>query len=98
MPRTVIIGAGIAGVSAASAMRSSGYDGEIVLLGNEPELPYRRPPVSKEIIRAEKSADEIRIKKPEWYEAQSITLRTGVTVESVDPAAHSVQLAGGEEL
>ncbi|MDX6277143.1 MAG: 3-phenylpropionate/trans-cinnamate dioxygenase ferredoxin reductase component [Nocardioidaceae bacterium] len=98
MPRTLIIGAGIAGVSAAAAMRSAGYDDEIVLLGNEPELPYRRPPVSKEIIRAEKTADEIRIKKPEWYETQSITLRTGVTVESVDPAAHTVQLADGEVL
>jgi 3-phenylpropionate/trans-cinnamate dioxygenase ferredoxin reductase subunit len=96
--RTVIIGAGIAGVSAASAMRSAGYDGEIVLLGDEPELPYRRPPVSKEIIRAEKTADEIRIKKPEWYDTQSISLRTGVTVESIDAAGHTVRLVDGEEL
>jgi NADPH-dependent 2,4-dienoyl-CoA reductase/sulfur reductase-like enzyme len=98
MPRTVIIGAGIAGVSAAGALRSAGYEGEIVLLGNEPELPYRRPPVSKEIIRGEKAADEIRIKKPEWYEKQSITLRTGVTVESIDTTAHAVHLGDGEEI
>ena len=97
MTRTVIVGAGIAGVSAAGAMRSAGHDGEIVLLGNEPELPYRRPPVSKEIIRAEKTGDEIRIKKAEWYDTQSITLRTGVEVESIDPAAHTVQL-GAEEI
>jgi 3-phenylpropionate/trans-cinnamate dioxygenase ferredoxin reductase subunit len=94
--RTVIIGAGIAGVSAAGALRSAGYDGEIVLLGNEPELPYRRPPVSKEIIRGEKSADEIRIKKSEWYDAQSITLRTGATVELIDTDAYTVCLADGE--
>ena len=53
--RTVIVGAGIAGVSAAGAIRSAGGTGEIVLIGDEPELPYRLPPVSKEIIRGEKS-------------------------------------------
>lgn len=96
--RTVIIGAGIAGVSAAGALRSAGYDSEIVLLGDDPELPYRRPPVSKEIIRGEKVADEIRIKKAEWYETQAITLRTGVTVESIDAYAHAVQLVDGERV
>ena len=57
--RAVIVGAGIAGVSAAAAMRSAGFAGEIFLIGDEPELPYRRPPVSKEIIRGEKTADGI---------------------------------------
>ena len=96
--RTVIVGAGIAGVSAAAAMRRSGYEGDIDLLGEEPELPYRRPPVSKEIVRGEKTPDEIRIKKPEWYEQQSINLRTGVTVDSIDTEAHVVRLADGEEV
>ena len=96
--RTVIVGAGIAGVSAAAAMRRSGYEGDIDLLGEEPELPYRRPPVSKEIVRGEKTPDEIRIKKPEWYEQQSVNLRTGVTVASVDTDAHVVHLADGEEV
>lgn len=96
--RTVIVGAGIAGVSAAAAMRRSGYEGDIDLLGEEPELPYRRPPVSKEIVRGEKTPDEIRIKKPEWYEQQSVNLRTGVTVASVDTDAHVVRLADGEEV
>lgn len=91
--RTVIIGAGIAGVSAAGALRSAGYDGEVLLLGDEPELPYRRPPVSKEIIRGDKSADEIRIKKAQWYDEQSITLRTGVTVAAIDTHARAVRLA-----
>lgn len=96
--RTVIVGAGIAGVSAAAALRSGGYEGEIDLLGAEPELPYRRPPVSKEIVRGEKSADEIRIKKAEWYDQQSITLRTGVTVASIDTDAHTVALEDGESI
>lgn len=96
--RIVVVGTGIAGVSAAAGARLAGYEGEIVLIGDEPELPYRRPPVSKEIVRGEKSADEIRIRKPEWYEQQRIDLRTGVRVESIDPDAHRVRLAGGEDL
>jgi len=96
--RTVIVGAGIAGVSAAAAMRRTGYERDIVLLGDEPELPYRRPPVSKEIVRGEKTPDEIRIKKPEWYEQQSIALRTGVSVASIETQAHVVRLADGEEV
>jgi NADPH-dependent 2,4-dienoyl-CoA reductase/sulfur reductase-like enzyme len=96
--RTVIVGAGVAGVSAAAAMRRSGYEGDIDLLGDEPELPYRRPPVSKEIVRGEKTPDEIRIKKPEWYEQQAINLRTGVSVDSIDTDAHVVRLADGDEV
>lgn len=92
------MGAGIAGVSAAAALRSGGHEGDIDLLGAEPELPYRRPPVSKEIVRGEKTADEIRIKKPEWYDQQSITLRTGVTVASLDPEAHTLALDDGEQI
>ncbi len=93
--RTVIVGAGVAGVSAAGALRAAGRQGEIVLVGDEPELPYRRPPVSKEIIRGEKTTDEIRIKKAEWFADQQITLRTGTTVTSIgDGAVH----LDGEEL
>ena len=87
--RTVIVGAGVAGVSAAGALRAAGRQGEIVLIGDEPELPYRRPPVSKEIVRGEKTTDEIRIKKAEWFADQQITLRTGTTVSSMgDGAVH----------
>ena len=96
--RTVIVGAGIAGVSAAGAIRAAGRKGEIVLIGDEPELPYRRPPVSKEIIRGEKSTDEIRIKKADWFADQQITLRTGTTVTSIDAGDEIVRLADGEEL
>ncbi len=96
MTRTVIVGAGIAGVSAAGAMRGAGHTGEIVLIGDEPELPYRRPPVSKEIIRGEKTTDDIRIKKAEWFDAQQITLRTDTAVTSINEG--TATLADGEEL
>ena len=98
MSPTVIVGAGVAGVSAAGAARASGLTGEIVLIGDEPDLPYRRPPVSKEIIRGEKSADEIRIKKAEWYDEQQITLRTDTEVASIDVDDDVIHLADGEEL
>ena len=94
--RTVIVGAGIAGVSAAGAIRSAGGTGEIVLIGDEPELPYRRPPVSKEIIRGEKSTDEIRIRRAEWFDDQQVTLRTDTTVTSIgNGIAH---LTDGEQI
>lgn len=96
--RTVIVGAGIAGVSAAAALRSAGYDGTIDLIGQEPELPYRRPPVSKEIVRGDKSADEIRIKKAEWYEQQGIGLRLGASVVGLDVDARAVRLSEGDPL
>ncbi len=96
--RFVVVGTGVAGVSAAGAARLAGFEGDIVLLGDEPELPYRRPPVSKEVVRGEKSADDIRIRKADWYEQNRIDLRTGVRVEALDLDAHEVVLAGGERL
>jgi len=96
--RAVVVGAGIAGVSAAAGMRSAGFDGEILLIGDEPELPYRRPPVSKEIIRGDKTADQIRIKPETWYEQQAIGLRLETPVVALDAEAHTVRLAGGETI
>ena len=51
--RTVILGAGLAGASAAVALRDHGYDGTITLVGQEPHPPYHRPPLSKEYLRGE---------------------------------------------
>lgn len=96
--RLVVVGAGIAGVSVVAAARLAGFAGEIVLVGDEPELPYRRPPVSKEVVRGEKSADDIRIRKAEWYVQQRIDLRTGVRATSLDVDGHEVALDSGETL
>ncbi len=96
--RTVVVGTGIAGVSAVAAMRSAGYDGSIHLVGDEPELPYRRPPVSKEIVRGEKSADEIRIKKAEWFVDHDVTLVTGRAALAIDLERRSVSLDDGSDL
>jgi len=96
--RAVVVGAGIAGVSAAAGMRSVGFDGEILLIGDEPELPYRRPPVSKEIIRGEKTADQIRIKPQSWYADNAVELLTDTRVTAIDPVAGKVVLAGSSPI
>jgi NADPH-dependent 2,4-dienoyl-CoA reductase/sulfur reductase-like enzyme len=96
--RLVVVGTGIAGVSVVAAARLGGFEGEVVLLGDEPELPYRRPPVSKEVVRGAKSADDIRIRKAEWYEQQRVDLRTGTEVTALDVERRVVTLASGEEL
>jgi NADPH-dependent 2,4-dienoyl-CoA reductase/sulfur reductase-like enzyme len=96
--RAVIVGAGIAGVSAAGGLRAAGFDGEILLISDEQELPYRRPPLSKEVARGDKGADDIRIKPAAWYTDQKVELVTGVRVDSIDPNARSVRLSDGRDL
>jgi NADPH-dependent 2,4-dienoyl-CoA reductase/sulfur reductase-like enzyme len=96
--RIVIIGAGIAGVSAAGGLRAAGYSDAITLISAEAELPYRRPPLSKELLRGEKSLDQIRIKPAEWYEDQRIELRTSTTVDAIDRSAQTVTTSAGEDI
>lgn len=93
--RAVIVGAGIAGVSTAAGMGSAGYEGEILLIGDEPELPYRRTTVSKDIIRGDKTAEQIRIKPEAWYADNAVELLTGVHVTAINPSARQVSLADG---
>ena len=94
----VVVGAGIAGVSAAAALRAEGYAGDLVLLGDEPVLPYRRPTVSKGLVRGTQSLDQVLVKPEEWYAEQRVDLRCGVTVTAVDPAVREVVLDGGERV
>ena len=94
--RIVIIGASLAGATAAIALRNQGYEGELTLIGEEAERPYERPPLSKAVLLGD--AEE-----PDWvadegfYADQAIDLRRNTTVTRIDPAAHLV-VAGGEEI
>jgi 3-phenylpropionate/trans-cinnamate dioxygenase ferredoxin reductase component len=98
-PRTVlVIGTGVAGVSCAAGLRAEGFDGQVVLVGDEPELPYRRPPLSKDVLRGEKTGDDVRLKPGAWYEAHDVELLTGTAAESVDPSARTATLADGGTL
>ena len=99
MPRTiVIVGAGLGGAKAAQALREEGFDGDVVLLGEEPERPYERPPLSNEHLRGEVGSDEVYVHDASWYDEHDVELRTGVRVERLEPASAEVVLAGGERL
>jgi 3-phenylpropionate/trans-cinnamate dioxygenase ferredoxin reductase component len=94
----VIVGAGLAGAKAAEALRSEGFDGHIVLVGDEPELPYERPPLSKGYLRGESPREKARVHPDDFYAANDIELRTSTTVERIDTAAGEVTLSTGERL
>jgi 3-phenylpropionate/trans-cinnamate dioxygenase ferredoxin reductase subunit len=74
-PHTVaVIGASLAGAKAAEAARDAGFEGRIVLIGDEPTLPYERPPLSKDILRGEKDTDTARVHSESFYADESIEL------------------------
>ena len=97
-PTYVIVGASLAGAKAAEALRDEGYDGALVLVGEEPELPYERPPLSKEILKGEKGREKAFVHEESWYAEQGIDLRLGARATALDPHARTVELAGGERL
>src|SRR3954451_4687904 len=92
----VIVGAALAGAKAAEALRQEGFDGRIVLVGAETELPYERPPLSKEYLRGEAPREKARVHEDGFYESHDIELRTGPRATAVDPGARRVELEGGE--
>jgi 3-phenylpropionate/trans-cinnamate dioxygenase ferredoxin reductase subunit len=94
----LIVGAGFAGAKAAEALRSEGFDGRIVLLGAEPEVPYERPPLSKDYLRGESPREDTHVHPDGFYEEHRIELRTSEEVTGIDTGARQVELAGGERL
>jgi 3-phenylpropionate/trans-cinnamate dioxygenase ferredoxin reductase component len=94
----VIVGAGLAGAKAAETLREEGFDGPVVLVGEEPDPPYERPALSKEYMLGKAERDDSRVHPADWYGAQGVDLRTGVRAEHLDPAAHRLRLSTGEEL
>jgi 3-phenylpropionate/trans-cinnamate dioxygenase ferredoxin reductase component len=94
----VIVGAGLAGAKAAEALREEGFDGPVVLIGDEPEAPYERPPLSKDYLRGESPREKARVHAAGFYEDHGIELRTGTTVASIDVRSREVELSGGERL
>jgi 3-phenylpropionate/trans-cinnamate dioxygenase ferredoxin reductase component len=89
MPDTrthVIVGAGLAGAKAAEALREEGFEGSIVLVGDEPELPYERPPLSKDYLRGESPREKARVHPDDFYSTNRIDLRTSIVVTRIDTA------------
>ncbi|WP_336082155.1 NAD(P)/FAD-dependent oxidoreductase [Nocardia sp. SSK8] len=96
--RIVIVGTGVAGATAAQTLRREGYAGEIVLLGAEPDLPYRRPAVSKELLAATASVERVLLKPVKFWADNAIELRPAIRVEAVDTDRATVRLHTGEVL
>jgi len=94
----VIVGASLAGAKAAETLREEGFTGRVVLVGEEPWLPYERPPLSKGYLIGSEERSAAFVHDEAWYDGQRIELRTGVRAEAIDPAAHTVTLADGERL
>jgi NADPH-dependent 2,4-dienoyl-CoA reductase/sulfur reductase-like enzyme len=92
----VIVGGGLAAARTAEQLRRSEYPGAVTIVSDEDHLPYDRPPLSKEVLRAE--VDDVTLKPASFYEENDITLRLGNGVRSVDTAAQTVTLADGSEL
>jgi 3-phenylpropionate/trans-cinnamate dioxygenase ferredoxin reductase subunit len=89
---------GFASGYCASELRKRGADGEILLVGREPEPPYERPPLSKEYLRGESKREDAYVNPVSWYEENGVELRTGTSVMSLDAEARTAKLQGGEEV
>lgn len=96
--RIVIIGAGLAGGNVAVGLRDEGFDGEIVVFGDEPGLPFGRPPLSKTYLRDEEELSAWLVKPGDWYGKHDIHLRPEARVERVDPPNARIVLADGSEI
>jgi 3-phenylpropionate/trans-cinnamate dioxygenase ferredoxin reductase subunit len=92
----VIVGASLAGAKAAETLREEGFDGRVVLLGDEPERPYERPPLSKDYLRGDAERAKVYVHDENFYATQDIELRTSCRVEAIDVASSEVVLGGGE--
>lgn len=98
-PRTIAIaGASLAGASAAIALRDEGFAGRIVLVGDEPELPYERPPLSKKYLSGEQAFERALVRPAAVYEEQAIELSVGTAVASIDAHERALVLADGRRI
>jgi 3-phenylpropionate/trans-cinnamate dioxygenase ferredoxin reductase subunit len=94
----LIIGGGQAGAQAIDTLRREGFGGRLVLIGDEPELPYQRPPLSKKYLSGEMPADRLVFRHRSFYDEHRIELKLGRQAVRLDAAARQVELADGEKL
>ena len=96
-PSFLIVGASLAGASAAAALREEGFEGQIILIGLEQEVPYERP-LSKEYLRGESSQEAAQVHPAGFYSEQEIELRTGTEVVALNARDRSVTLEDGAQI
>lgn len=93
----VIVGAGMAGGNAAKTLRDEGYDGGLVLVGDEPGVPFGRPPLSKTYLRSEETLERWLVEPADWYAAHEVDFKRDHVVR-VDPNSRRVELRSGQDL
>jgi 3-phenylpropionate/trans-cinnamate dioxygenase ferredoxin reductase subunit len=94
----VVVGAGVAGWRLVESLRREGYEGELTLVGDEPHVPYDRPPLSKQVLSGKWDLDKVTLATSEKLEASRTTLRLGVRVTELDVENTTVVLADGSTL
>ncbi|MBN9150912.1 MAG: FAD-dependent oxidoreductase [Cryobacterium sp.] len=94
----IIVGGGLAGVSAAEELRKQGFDGTIQIIGKEPHAPYIRPPLSKGYLNGSDGLDAVFVHPESWYAENNIELLTNTTVYGVNARDHEVTLDGGKPI
>ncbi len=92
----VIVGAGHAGGRATQAMRHYGFEGRVILIGEEPHVPYERPPLSKDMITGDAGLEKVQLHDAAWYAGNQIDLVTGTAASVIDLNRHTVSLANGK--
>ena len=97
-PGIVIVGAGQAGYQLANSLRDAGYQGALTLIGDEAELPYQRPPLSKAFLSGALGAEALTFQQQPHFDTRVIDLRTGLRVSQIDRAAQRVDLSDGDSL
>ncbi|MGW0928651.1 NAD(P)/FAD-dependent oxidoreductase [Streptomyces sp. NPDC002644] len=88
----VIVGGGLAGAKAAETLRAEGFSGRVIVISDERDHPYERPPLSKGYLLGSADRESALVHEPAWYAAHDVELHLGQTVEAVDLAARTVRL------
>src|SRR3954452_3053649 len=94
----IVVGAGFAGAKAVETLREEGFDGKVLLIGDEPERPYERPPLSKDYLRAEAPREKAYVHSDVFYGERDIDLVTGTSVTALDPGGSRITLDNGREV
>src|SRR6476469_3324422 len=94
----VILGASLAGAMAAENLRADGFTGRLLLIGDEAERPYERPPLSKDFLRGEVDRETIYVHDESFYSAHEIELHVGRTAVELDPSAAELTLDDGSRV
>ena len=98
VPVAAIVGAGQAGFQVAASLHQEGFAGRVVLIGDEPVLPYQRPPLSKSYLAGQSGVDELWLRPPEFYAKQRIDLIYGDAVTAIDRGRRRLRLVSGKEM